>query len=191
MIVLIIGLVLFIGIHSVRIFAEPAREKLIYRLGENGWKGIYSLISVLGFILIIWGYGLARSQPTILWSPPSWTAYIALLLTWFAFVLFPAAHIPFNHFKQRLGHPMYAGIKIWAFAHLISNGRLEDVVLFGVFMVWAILGFSAARKRDRRSGVTYPEGETKKTIVCVVAGTVVWALFAFVLHRWLIGVSPI
>jgi uncharacterized membrane protein len=191
MIILISGLVLFIGVHSFRIFANPARERLIARFGENTWKGVYSLVSLASLVLIIWGYGLSRADPVILWNPPLWTRDVALLLTWIAFILFPAASIPRNHFKQYLGHPMYAGIKIWAFAHLISNGRLEDVVLFGVFLLWSILGFSAARKRDRRAGVIYPQGETKKTVVCIVAGTVVWALFVFVLHRWLIGVSPV
>lgn len=191
MIILIAGLVLFIGIHSIRIFAEPTRNSLIAKLGENGWKGIYSLISIVGFVLIVWGYGEARSNTTILWTAPGWTHIIALVLTWFAFILFPAAQIPRNHIKQRIGHPLYAGVKIWAFAHLISNGRLEDVLLFGVFLLWAILGFSKARRRDRQAGVTYAQGETPRTIAVVVVGTVIWALFIFVLHQWLIGVSPI
>ncbi len=191
MMLLIAGLILFIGVHSFRIFADSLRERLITRYGEKAWKGIYSLVSLLGFALIIWGYGLARAEPVYLWNPPIWTHWVALPFTWLAFVLLAAANIPRNHFKQRLGHPMYAGVKIWAFAHLISNGRLEDVLLFGLFLAWAIAGFAVSRRRDRHLGTRYPEGTLRGTGICLVAGTLVWALFAFVLHRWLFGVSPL
>ena len=191
MLVLITGLIIFFGIHSTRIFSDSLREQMVLRFGLNAWRGVYSLASLAGLVLIIWGYGLARSEPQVIWTPPLWTRDLALVLTWIAFIQFPAASIPFNHFKQFLGHPMYAGLRLWAFAHLLANGRIEDILLFGAFLVWGILGYASCRRRDRRMGITYPSGEVGKTLVCVVAGTAVWALFALVLHRWLFGVAPI
>src|SRR5262245_54032384 len=125
---LIVGLVIFLGAHSVRIFAEEWRARQIERLGHQPWKGLYSLVSVAGFALIVWGYGLAREHPVSLWNPPAWTRHVAALLTIITFVLWTAAYVPGNRIKAALGHPMILGVKVWALAHLISNGRLADVV---------------------------------------------------------------
>src|SRR5262245_56698561 len=132
---LIVGLLIFLGAHSVRIFAEEWRTQRIARLGDKRWKGIYSLVSLVGFGLIVWCYGLAREHPLDLWDPPSWTRHAAAPLTLVAFILFAAAYVPANRIKARLGHPMILGVKVWALAHLLSNGRLADVVLFGSFLV--------------------------------------------------------
>ena len=105
-------------------------------------------------------------------------------------VLLAAAYVPGNLIKARLGHPMIIGVKVWAFAHLLANGRLADVVLFGAFLAWAIVDFIAARKRDRAAGTVYPQGDELRTVLTVVAGVVVWAVFVAGLHQWLIGVSP-
>ena len=107
-----------------------------------------------------------------------------------SFVLLVAAYVPRNHIKAAVGHPMYAGVKLWAFAHLLSNGRLADVILFGSFLVWAIAGFVAARRRDRRAGTVYPSGTVMYSALTMIAGFVLWAVFAFWAHRWLIGVGP-
>jgi len=190
MIYLVIGLLFFLGTHSMRIVADGWRTEKIEGIGELGWKGIYSLWSIAGFVVLVWGYGEARQVPVILYDPPLFTRHIAAFLMLPSFVLLVAAYVPRNHIKVAVGHPMYAGVKLWAFAHLLSNGRLADVILFGVFLVWAIAGFVAARRRDRRAGTVYPSGTVMYSALTVIAGFVLWAVFAFWAHRWLIGVGP-
>ncbi|MDG2539516.1 NnrU family protein [Dyella jiangningensis] len=190
MAVLILGLVLFLGAHSVRIFANDWRSRQVARLGEKGWKGLYTLVSIAGFALIIWGFGLARQQPVLLYVPPIWLRHLNALFTLIAFILVVAAYVPGNHFKAKLGHPMLAGVKTWAFGHLLATGMLHDVVLFGAFLLWAVVDFISARRRDRAAGVSYQAGTAKGDLIVVVAGVVAWAVFAFWLHGWLIGVKP-
>jgi uncharacterized membrane protein len=190
MLVLILGLVLFLGAHSVRIFADDWRMRMIRRLGEGPWKGLYSLASLAGFVLIIVGYGLTRESPVDLWTPPNGLKHLATLFTIPAFVLLVAAYVPRNAIKAKLHHPMVLGTKLWAFAHLLANGRFGDVVLFGAFLVWAILDFRAARKRDKVAGNAYPAGSAGGTIAAVVVGLAAWAVFAFWAHGAWIGVRP-
>jgi len=187
---LILGLVLFLGPHSIRIFAEGLRTQLRTRLGAGGYKGLYSLVSLAGLVLIVMGYGDTRTAPVDLWMPPRGMAHATSLLTLLSFVLLAAAQVPGNHIKAAVGHPMVIGVKVWAFAHLLSNGRLADVVLFGTFLVWAVLDFRAARRRDRVEGIVRAPGSGAKTGITVVAGLVAWAAFAFYLHAVLIGVRP-
>jgi len=190
MTVLILGLILFLGPHSVRIVAEPWRTQMLQRLGEKPWKGLYSLVSLIGFALIIWGYGLARYDPVVLWQPPVAMRHIASLLTLASFILLTAAYVPGNSIKARLRHPMILGVKLWAFAHLLANGMAADLVLFGAFLLWAVLDYRAARERDREQSISYGQGKLMPSIVAVVIGTLLWAAFAFWLHRWWIGVAP-
>jgi uncharacterized membrane protein len=190
MTLLILGLVLFLGIHSVRVFAEETRGRLRQRLGDNGYKGLYSLVSAAGLVLIVVGYGAARQQPQLLWLPPIWTRHLAALLTLPAFVLLVAAYVPGNSIKSKLHHPMVLGVKTWALAHLISNGMLADLLLFGGFLVWAALSFRAARARDRAAGTVYAPGRLAPTLVAVAVGLLAWAAFAFWAHGVLIGVKP-
>lgn len=190
MTLLILGLVLFLGIHSVRVFGEDARGRLRERLGANGYKGLYSLVSAAGLVLIVIGYGAARQQPQLLWLPPIWTRHLAALLTLPAFVLLVAAYVPGNAIKAKLHHPMVLGVKVWALAHLLSNGMLADLLLFGGFLIWAVLTFRAARGRDRADGTVYPPGRLVPTLVAVAVGLVAWAVFAFWAHGALIGVRP-
>ncbi|HMO47675.1 MAG TPA: NnrU family protein [Rubrivivax sp.] len=191
MFVLILGLILFLGTHSVRIFADGWRTAQIARRGEGPWKGLYSLVSIAGFALIVWGYGLARQQPVALWAPQLWARHLASLLMLFSFILLVAAYVPRNGIKSRLHHPMLLGVKLWAFAHLLANHTLADLLLFGSFLVWAVLDFRAARRRDRAAGTVYPPGTLAGTLIAVAAGVLVWALFAFWAHAWLFGVSPL
>lgn len=187
---LILGFVLFLGIHSTRIVADGARSAFIAQRGANAWKALTSVVSLIGLVLIVWGYGQARQQPVVLWASPAWTRHLAALLTWPAFVLLAAPYFRPNAFTARLHHPMTLGAKLWAFAHLVANNTLADLLLFGGFLAWAIVLFAAARRRDRREGTVYPAAVTSQTVMTVVAGTVVWLVFAFWLHRWLIGVPP-
>jgi len=191
MILLLLGLLLFLGIHSVRIYAAPWRTAQIARVGEGKWKGVFSLVSLVGFFLIVWGFGQARLDPLVLWHPPVWTRHVAALLTFVAFVLIAAAYVPGTWIKAAIGHPMVAGVKVWAVAHLIANGVLADVVLFGGFLVWAIAAFAASRKRDREAGTVYPAGSLSRDAIASLIGGIAWIVFALWLHLRLIGVQPL
>ena len=188
--VLVLGLVLFLGVHSVRIFAEGWRTRTIAQRGEGAWKGLYALLSFAGLGLVVWGFGLARQQPTVLWTPPLAMRHVAALLTLVSFVLLAAAYVPRNGIKARLHHPMVLAVKVWAFAHLLANGKLADLVLFGAFLVWSALDFRAARGRDRAAQTVYPAGSTSGTAITLVVGVAAWAAFALWLHGMLIGVRP-
>ena len=188
---LVLGLVLFLGVHSVRIVADGWRTQMRARLGEGSWKGLYSVASVVGLVLVVWGYGLARQQPVVLWNPPVGMRHAASLLTLIAFVLLAAAYVPRNVFKAKLHHPMVLSVKVWALAHLLSNGSLADVLLFGSFLLWAVLGFRAARQRDRAQSTVYAPGTAAGTGLTVVVGAAAWAGFAFWAHAWLTGVAPL
>ena len=190
MTLLLVGLALFLGIHSVRIFADGLRTSGIQSMGALGWKAVYSVVAMAGFVFIVYGYGLTREAPVDLWSPPVWTRHLASLLTLPVFVLIAAAYIPGTHIKATLKHPMILGVKAWALAHLLSNGRLGDVVLFGAFLAWAILDYRAARLRDKAAGTTYPAKGVVRDAIAVVVGLGAWAVFAMSLHGTLIGVRP-
>jgi uncharacterized membrane protein len=187
---LILGLLLFLGVHSLRVFADDWRSRQLARWGELRWKGFYSLASLVGFALLVWGFALAGQQPTLLYVPPLALRHLNALFTLVAFVLVAAAYIPRNHLKTRLGHPMLLGVKIWAFGHLLATGMLHDVVLFGAFLSWALPVAVWLRQRDRLEGVDYPVGTLRGDAIAVVIGVAAWAVFAFWLHRWLIGVDP-
>ena len=190
MTILIIGLAIFLGVHSARIVAEQWRQAQIARWGESTWKLGFSVLSAVGLGLIVWGYGVARHAPVVLWNPPTGMRHAAGLLTLLAFILLAAAYVPRNHFKARFHHPMVLGVKAWAVGHLLANGAVADLLLFGGFLGWAVLAFIAARRRDRLAGTTYAAGTVQGTLIAIVAGTVAWALFAFWLHGVLIGVLP-
>lgn len=190
MTLLVVGLVLFLGTHSVRIFADGFRSEQVARLGINGWKAIYSVVSIAGFVLLVYGYGLARESPTVVFVPPPWMRHVTALLTIPAFVLLAAAYVPGTRIKRAVGHPMVAGVKIWAFAHLLANGTLADVVLFGAFLAWAVFDYVAARRRDRAVGRIYPTGPVARDVIAVAIGLAAYVVFAFWLHAWWIGVRP-
>ena len=190
MTLLILGLVIFLGAHSTRVFAEGWRSAQLARMGEKQWKGAYSIASVVGFVLLVWGYALARQEPVPLWIPSIGLRHAASLLTVFSFILLAAAYVPRNSIKARIGHPMVASVKLWALAHLLANHTLADLLLFGGFLVWAVLCFRAARARDRAAGTTYPAGTLQGNLLTVAAGVVAWLVFAMWLHRVLIGVGP-
>jgi uncharacterized membrane protein len=190
MTLLILGLVIFLGAHSTRIFAEGWRGAQLTRLGEKGWKGLYSVVSLVGFVLLVWGYGVARQDPVPLWTPSIGMRHLASLLTLGSFIFLAAAYVPRNAIKARLHHPMTLGVKVWALSHLLANHTLADVLLFGGFLVWAVLCFRAARARDRAAGTVYPAGTAAGTAITVAVGLGAWMVFAMWLHGPLIGVRP-
>jgi uncharacterized membrane protein len=187
---LLAGLLLFLGAHSLRIFAEAWRAQQIGRIGPLPWKGLVSVLSLAGFALLVWGWGMARQMPVVLWQPPVGMRHAASLLTLLSFVLLAAAYVPGNAIKARFHHPMVLGVKTWALAHLLSNGNVAHVVLFGSFLAWAVLLFIASRRRDRREATVYAPGRLAPTLVTVVVGVAAWAVFAFKLHGMWIGVRP-
>ena len=190
MTLLVIGLVLFLGTHSFSM-ARERRAAIIGRIGEGPYKGLYSLLSLAGIVLVSIGYGQYRAGGYIpVWDPPVWTRHLALLLVLIAFICFVAAYLP-GQIKARLKHPMLAGVKIWAFAHLIANGDLGSILLFGSFLVWAVLARISVKRRDvaaQHGGTAAPAG-WRNDILAVAIGTVVYLAFVFWLHPWLIGVS--
>ena len=188
--ILILGLVIFLGAHSMHMLAPGFRERAVARIGLLPWKGLYSLVSIAGFVLIVIGFGTARAQPHLLYAPPLWLKHLNALFTLVAFVLIAAAYVPRNHLKAKIGHPMLAGVKLWAIGHLLAIGYLHDVVLFGAFLVWAVADFAVSRRRDRATGTVYPAGTARGDVLAVVIGVAAWAIFAFLLHVRLIGVSP-
>jgi uncharacterized membrane protein len=191
MVLLVLGLVVFLGAHSTRVFAESWRRGMIARLGEGPWKGFYSLVSIVGFILIIWGYAMARPESAVIYEPPVWLKHVAILLNLLAFILLGIFIAPAGRLKARLGHPMILGVKTWAFAHLLANGRVAELVLFGGFLAWAILDYAASRRRDRESGVVRIPGPARNDAIAVALGVVFWSAMVTRLHAWLIGVSPL
>ena len=187
---LIIGLIIFLGSHSCRIFAEPWRNHMIDRLGEVKWKGLYTIISIIGLVLVVIGYGQARQTPVVLWQPATYLTHIAILLNLVAFIFLAGSSPSNNAIRLKLKHPMILGVKVWALAHLLANGTLVDLILFGSFLLWAVLDFRSARKRP----ILIPEKvviSTKATVIVIVSGIVIWAAFIFGLHQYLIGVSPL
>lgn len=188
---LVLGLVLFLGVHSVRIFAEDWRTRQLQARGEGVYKGVHSLLSVAGFVLTVYGFGVARETPVVLWAVPVALRHAAALLLLVAFVLLAAAYVPGNALKERARHPMVLGVMAWSLAHLLCTGRLETAVLFGAFLLWAVLDFSAARKRDRQAGGAVAGSSSKgATILAVLLGGGAYAVFAVLLHGLLIGIRP-
>ena len=154
-------------------------------------------MSILGFYLLVVGYGEARLQPLALWNPPIFTKHISLLLMLFSSILLMATYIPRNHFKMRLGHPMVLSVKVWALSHLLANGNLADLVLFGSFLIWAVLNFRSARARDRaqvENSVaiedSLPKPNLYATLIALFGGMALWAVITFVLHAKVVGVAP-
>jgi uncharacterized membrane protein len=195
---LILGLILFLGAHSIRMVADAWRTQAIASWGEKPFKGVYTLIALLGFYAMVTGYAEARLQTVALWTPPIATRHVSVLLMLFASVLMAAAYVPRNHLKMRMGHPMVLSVKVWALAHLLANGNLADVVLFGSFLVWSVFNFKAARARDRAAaqeadGVAPApsNAKTSATFLTLLIGVAMWALFVFYLHVQLVGVSPL
>jgi uncharacterized membrane protein len=192
MTLLILGLVLFLGVHSTKIVAPDFRARFIAQRGENAWKGVYSIISIIGFVLIIWGFSLARQGGPVLYTLPFWLSHVTLLLMLVSFILLAASSLPPGKITPAIKHPMLLAVKLWSFGHLLTNGELASVVLFGSFLVWAIIDRISVSRREA-AGLTKPivPGPVRNDIYAIVIGVLVYILFVWKLHEWLIGVSPI
>lgn len=190
MLLLIFGLCLFLGVHTLGYAAPAARRAAIARLGTSSWKVLYTLLSIAGFLLIIKGYATARGDTLLLYTPPVWTRHLAALLTLPAFVLLAAAYVPGTWLKARFGHPMLLATKLWALAHLLANGMLHDLLLFGSFLAWAVAGYIVSRRRDRATGIHRSHVGWSRDALAFAIGLAAWAGFAMSLHGRLIGVAP-
>ena len=189
MTLLIIGLVLFLGSHSVSIVNAAWRDRMVSRLGILPWQGLYSLLAIAGIVLIIQGYDLARENPFILYLPPSWLRHLALLLLVFVFPLLFAAYLP-GRIRTATRHPMLVATKIWALAHLLVNGSLADVILFGSFLAWAVADRISLKRRTPLPVPGAPPSRFNDALA-VLLGIGLYLLFIFWLHAWLFGVSPV
>jgi len=185
----LIGLVLFLAMHSAQALYPGARDAAIARIGALVWKGLYSVVSLLGFWLLVQGYGEARPTSELIWNPPAGLMHASALLNIVAFIFLAASGIPGNAIRARLGHPMTIGVKTWALAHLLANGDLVSMILFGAILVWAVLVFRAARRRQPAPGAAAATS-TAATLATVLVGAGAGIWFAFVGHAMLIGVAP-
>ena len=189
MLILIFGLILFLGVHSVSILAPAWRDAQLAQRGEAVWKGLYALLALVGFGLLIYGYGLARQQPTVLYTPPAFLRPVALLLMVPVFPLLLATYLP-GRIRTAARHPMLLAVKLWAVAHLLSNGTLADVLLFGGFLAWAVVDRISLKRRAPRVVPGAPASPWNDAIV-LVGGAALYGLFVIWAHLWLIGVSPL
>lgn len=186
---LIIGLILFLGVHSISIVNAAWRDRMVARIGLLPWQGLYALVAIVGLVLIVNGYGLARQDPTILYVPPSWLRHVAVLLLVFVFPLLFAAYLP-GRIQTATKHPMLIATKLWAFAHLLANGSLADVVLFGAFLVWAVVERISLKRRTPLPVPGAPPSRFNDALA-VFLGLGLYAAFIFGVHTWLFGVSPV
>ena len=190
MTLLILGLVLFLGIHSASIVAPAWRDAQVAQRGEGAWKGVYSLVSIAGFVLLIYGYGVARQSPVVLYTPPTAARHIALLLLLPFFPLLFAAYLP-GRIKTAAKHPMLLAVKLWALAHLLANGTLHDVILFGAFLAWAVADRISVKRRSVARVVPGAPPSPMNDVIALAGGLIAYAVFVMWAHRWLIGVSPL
>ena len=183
---LLLGLLLFLGIHSISIFAPAARDRWAASMGANLWRALYSILSIIGFVLLIRGYAAARLDPVLLYVPPGWTRHVVMLLMLPVFVMLFAAYLP-GRIRSALKHPMLVAVKLWAVAHLLANGMLADVLLFGGFLAWAVLDRISLKRRVQRP-ITAAPASRWNDLAAVVLGLAAYAAFVLWLHRQLIGV---
>jgi uncharacterized membrane protein len=189
MTVLIVGLAVFLGIHSIAIVTPGLRARAVASMGMDRWRGVYSLVSAAGFVLILYGFHLARQAPVVLYTVPAWTRHVAFLLMLPVFPLILAAYLP-GRIKGAMRHPMLAAVKFWAVAHLLSNGTLADVLLFGSFLVWAVCDRVSLARRPQQPIRTAPPARFND-LIAVIAGLALYAVFILWAHMWLFGVSPV
>jgi uncharacterized membrane protein len=192
MTLLLLGIVIFLGMHLVRVVAPDLRASVIERQGKGAWMGIYTAISLAGLLLIIYGFGEARAVTGMLYNPPVFVKHISLLLMLLAFICLAAGFLPAGRIAVAVKHPQVLSIKIWALAHLLANGETSSVLLFGSFLAWAVILRISLKRRERAGEKVLPVfRSTSNDLLAVVIGAVAYGLFVWKLHEWLIGVAPI
>ncbi len=188
MVTFLAGLILFLGVHSAQALYPGLRMAAIARLGANGWKALYSVLSLAGLWLLVAGYVAARPTADVLWDPPVGVMHLAAGLNLVAFVLLAASGFPGNAIRVKLVHPMTLGVKTWAFAHLLANGDSVSMLLFSAVLLWAVLVFRAARRRQTQASAS-ASTSARATLATVLVGGGAWVWFALFGHEWLVGVA--
>jgi len=186
---LLIGLALFIAVHSIAIVNAPWRDRMAARLGEWPWKAVYSLIALAGFVLIVWGYDQARAEPIVFYTSPLWLRYVAIVVLVPVFPLLFATYLP-GRIQTATRHPMLVAVKLWAVAHLLANGTLADIVLFGGLLAWAVVDRISLKRRAPPFVPRLPASPLND-VIAVVGGLALYAVFILGVHEWLIGVPVV
>ncbi|MBB4006420.1 NnrU family protein [Allorhizobium taibaishanense] len=190
MLILIIGLIIFPVLHLMPTFAPRQHDALVARFGANRWRGIFSVISLIGLALVVYGYSIS---PFIdVWYPPKGMTHLTLTLMLFAVICLVASLMPAGHIATKTKHPMVLSVKIWALAHLLSNGDLRSILLFGTFLAWGVITRISLKRRERAGLLTRaPFVSAKYDLYAVVIGLVAYVAIVLKLHELLIGVSPL
>lgn len=193
MLLFILGLIAFLGVHSIRILAPQWRNSQIASMGEAKWKWLYSLASVVGFVLLIWGYSIARPEAAFLYEPPAWMKHVTLTLMLFSMIFLGVSQVPAGRIKAMVRHPMLLSVKIWAFAHVLANGDAASLLLFLGLLAWAVIDRISIKRREASGEVSahIPTGPLVNDIIGVGLGLAIYLLFVWKLHEWLIGVSVV
>ncbi|EHK77768.1 NnrU family protein [Sinorhizobium meliloti CCNWSX0020] len=192
MAILVLGIIIFLGMHLVRVIAPGFRAGIIESRGKGTWMGLYTIVSLVGLCLIIYGFGQARGETGMLYDPPIFLRHIALLLMLIAFIVLAAGFLPAGRIAVALKHPQVLSIKIWALAHLLANGETSSVLLFGSFLAWAVILRISLKRRERAGEKVLPVFKSARNdVLAVIIGLVAFVLFVWKLHELLIGVQPV
>ncbi|QND36728.1 NnrU family protein (plasmid) [Sinorhizobium meliloti] len=192
MAILVLGIIIFLSMHLVRVVAPGFRAGIIDSRGKGTWMGLYTIVSLVGLCLIIYGFGQARGETSMLYDPPIFLRHIALLLMLVAFIVLAAGFLPAGRIAVALKHPQVLSIKIWALAHLLANGETSSVLLFGSFLAWAVILRISLKRRERAGEKVLPVFKSARNdVLAVVIGLVAFVLFVWKLHELLIGVQPV
>ena len=190
LLVMILGLVLFLGVHTFTTRRE-ARARLVAAWGEGGYKAGYALASLIGLALIVWGFADYRASGMwVVWTPPKALKHLAVALMLPAVILVVAAYIR-GRIYTALKHPMLAGVKLWAAAHLLANGDLGGIILFGSFLGWAVFDRISLKHRKDAGGPPIPVGGLSNDLIAAAVGIVAYLALAFAFHPVVIGVPVI
>ena len=188
--IMVLGLAVFVAAH-VFITRREARAAVIARVGEGRYKGLLSLASLIGVVLIAWGFARYRATSWVdVWFPPPWTRHVTVALMWPSIIFIAAAYIPGN-IKRRLKHPFLVGVKLWAFAHLIANGDLGSIILFGSFLAWAVFDRISLKRRTDAGAPPIPVGGAGNDMIAIAVGVVAYVALAFAFHPVVIGVPVV
>jgi uncharacterized membrane protein len=192
MLFLVVCLALFLLTHLLKVFAPQFRARMIAKIGEGPFKGLYSLVSLVTLGLVIYAFGQARQETGMLWYPPVWMSHIAVTLMLPAMICLIASLIPAGHIATKTKHPLILSVKIWALAHLLANGETSSILLFASFLAWGVVMRISLKRRERAGEkVIRPFVSGRYDLVAIVGGIVLWGAFILKLHEWLIGVQPI
>jgi uncharacterized membrane protein len=185
--ILVLGLVIFIAAH-VFVTCRGARANLIARIGLMPYRGLFSLVAIVALVLIVWGFGhYLHDEFRPVWTPPIWMRHVTVALVWPAIILMTAAYIRGDIYRK-LKHPFLAGVKLWALAHLLSNGDLGGIILFGSILAWAVYDRISLKRRTDAGAPVIPVGGRRNDVIAVIVGTLIYLALGFLFHPLFIGI---